>query len=363
MKQPKSFYRPWVDCTARYIPDPLWRLRYLQSVAPPPAPPPHRVPKVLAISVVCALLLGAAPLRPRIPPPLPTRRLPLPSPTPAANQALLPAVWIVEGGSDFDLYSNGLRIENRYATTNRPRSYRAFPLHDDAASGELRMEPAGIVYHTTESLQAPFDASQNNVLKRVSESLADYVQRRRAYNFLIDRFGRVYRIVREEDAANHAGHSIWADDSSVYIGLNDSFLGISFEAKTAGLPGPEKVNPAQIRSGAMLTELLRYRYRIPPQDCVTHAQVSVNPSNFQIGYHTDWGSRFPFQELGLPDNYVLPIPALTIFGFSFDSAFVQRAGDRLSATAEQSLAPHREALRRRYLRIARSLHQTPSAAE
>ena len=33
------------------------------------------------------------------------------------------------------------------------------------------------------------------------------------YNFLIDRFGRVYRVVQESDAANHAGNSIWAEPS------------------------------------------------------------------------------------------------------------------------------------------------------
>jgi hypothetical protein len=220
---------------------------------------------------------------------------------------------------------------------------------------DLRTQPVGIVYHTTESLQAPFEASQNDVLKRVSESLADYVQRRRAYNFLIDRFGRVYRVVREEDAANHAGHSIWADDSSIYINLNDSFLGISFEAETAALPGAERVNPAQVRAGAMLTEMLRCRYGIAARNCVTHAQVSVNPSNFRIGYHTDWAGSFPFQRLGLPDNYALPLPAVTLFGFTYDPAFVERAGDRLAASAQQDTPASVQAARRRYLQLAKNV--------
>ena len=102
----------------------------------------------------------------------------------------------------------------------------------DGSSGEKRTEPVGIVYHTTESLQAPFEPGQNNVLKRVGESLLEYVRRRRCYNFLIDRFGRVFRIVNESDAADHAGHSVWADDRYFYVNLNDSFIGISFEAQT-----------------------------------------------------------------------------------------------------------------------------------
>jgi N-acetyl-anhydromuramyl-L-alanine amidase AmpD len=45
-------------------------------------------------------------------------------------------------------------------------------------------------------------------LKRIGESLLAYVRRKQAYNFVIDRFGRVYRVVPESDAANHAGNSI-----------------------------------------------------------------------------------------------------------------------------------------------------------
>jgi hypothetical protein len=313
--------------------------------------------RVFAVSVLCAILLGAAPRHPSV----------VPTPhTPRHTSAIVPlsaaptlafAVWTVENTPEFELFSNGLRIENRYATANRPRSYRAFPLRADSpTAADTRTDPVGIVFHTTESLQAPFDASQNAVLKRVSESLAEYVQRRRAYNFLIDRFGRVYRIVREADAANHSGHSIWADDSFIYINLNDSFLGVSFEAETAVLPGADKVNSAQVRAGTMLTEMLRSRYRIDPRNCVTHAQVSVNPSNFRIGYHTDWAGSFPFQRLGLPDNYALPLPAVTLFGFTYDTAFVDRAGDRLADSARQSANPARDAARRRYRQFAASLH-------
>ena len=188
-------------------------------------------------------------------------------------------------------------------------------------SGERRTEPVGIVYHTTESLQAPFEPGQNNVLKRVGESLLEYVRRRRCYNFLIDRFGRVFRIVNESDAADHAGHSVWADDRYFYVNLNDSFIGISFEAQTVAGETTTSAGSAQVRAGAMLTEMLRSRYKIPGGNCVTHAQVSVNPSNMQIGYHVDWASSFPFEGLGLPDNYATPSPAISLFGFAFDASF------------------------------------------
>jgi len=53
----------------------------------------------------------------------------------------------------------------------------------------------------------------------------------------------------------------------------------------------------------MLTRMLRSRYSIAAENCVTHAQVSVNPSNMQLSYHVDWAAAFSFAALGLPDNY------------------------------------------------------------
>jgi hypothetical protein len=64
----------------------------------------------------------------------------------------------------------------------------------------------------------------------------------------------------------------------------------------------------------------------------------VNPSNFRIGYHTDWASSFPFERLGLPDNYRLPLPSIALFGFQYDANFVERAGPRLAEAASQSVA-------------------------
>ena len=43
---------------------------------------------------------------------------------------------------------------------------------------------------------------------------------------MIDRFGRVFRIVHESDIANHAGLSVWGDERGAYVNLNASFLEI-----------------------------------------------------------------------------------------------------------------------------------------
>ena len=115
--------------------------------------------------------------------------------------------------------------------------------------------------------------------------------------------------------------------------------------------------------------MLRSRYKIPGQNCVTHAQVSVNPSNMQIGYHVDWASSFPFERLGLPDNYATPSPAVLLFGFGYDASFEQRAGVRLAAgavvadrglaeqakSAHMSPAAYRRALHTRFLKIMASV--------
>jgi hypothetical protein len=258
-----------------------------------------------------------------------------PKPVPQAQTGAVACVWLVDKSTDSETYSNGLRIDTRFETANHPRTYLAFPVdRPDDGEGVIRNAVEGIVFHTTESRQIPFEASANGALKQIGESLIDFVRRKRAYHFLIDRFGRVYRTVPESDAANHAGYSVWSDDNWLYLNLNESFLGVSFEAQTE--PGQEEpgVSPAQIHSAIMLTEMLRDRYSIPAGNCVTHAQVSINPENMQIGFHTDWASSFPFAQLGLPDNYARALPAVTVFGFEYDATFLHWAGTRLCAGVE-----------------------------
>jgi hypothetical protein len=225
-----------------------------------------------------------------------------------------------------------LRVDNHFLVTTHPRSYLAFPA--DGSQPVRGTELAGIVFHTTESAQAPFEAGENRVLKRIGESLLEYVRRRQAYNFVLDRFGRVYRVVPEDEAANHSGNSVWADESWFYVNLNESFLGISFEAASpetvnSGVQADLEINPAQVRSAAMLIEMLRRRYRIPASNYVTHAQVSVNPSNMQVGLHVDWASGFPFAAVGLDDNYAAALPSLWAYGFDYDANFSRRAGARM----------------------------------
>lgn len=342
-KQRPTATRPSVEWAAGQIEDPVVRLRFLTTVAPPAVSPrsvrrrfwirlsPLLLPVLLGPFFLAGALGRIEPARPVAQPAFPRVIL----------ERVSPDIWLVESAGGSETYSNGLRIDNRFSTHNHPRSYLAFPAGPAAKVGGVgRTEPAGIVFHTTESRQAPFEAAQNGSLKKIGESLLEYVQRKRAYHFLIDRFGRVYRLVVESDAASHAGYSVWADEKWAYVNLNESFLGVSFETQTAPGQLDPAITPGQERAAAMLTEMLRGRYRIPAANCVTHAQVSVNPSNMRIGYHTDWASSFPFERLGLPDNYVRALPSLAKFGFEYDPSFLHWAGSRLYAgveLAEESL--------------------------
>jgi hypothetical protein len=284
-----------------------------------------------------------------------------------------PDIWPVEQTKEYDLYSNGLRIENRLAISNDPRWY-CLIARSSGKPGPFRAQPAGIVFHTTESDQAPFEAEQTHALRRIGQQLLLYVRSKRAYHFVIDRFGRVHRIVVESDAANHAGHSVWADSKWSYLDLNASFLGVAFEARMQADQPP--ITEAQLRAAKALTEMLRAKYNVPAGNCVTHAQVSVNPSNMRIGWHTDWGSSFPFQQMGLPDNYQIPNPSLYLFGFEYDQAYTSSTGPDLQkglalaeervreAAAERGVAvsEYRKILQQRF-REAQSAFQHNSADE
>jgi hypothetical protein len=217
---------------------------------------------------------------------------------------------------------------------------------------------------------APFEEDHNGSLKRAGHGLLEFVRRERSYHYVIDRFGRVFRIVEEGDKAFHAGNSVWADSDWIYSGLNDSFFGVAFEAQTRPADEVSPVNSAQVHAARILTDMLRSRYGIAPENCVAHAQVSVNPSNGRAAFHTDWSAHLPFEELGLPDNYRRPLPSMVLFGFAFDGALADEgsAGFRqmlLSVETEihNEAAAHgltvehyRQSLLQRYRDVVGALH-------
>jgi hypothetical protein len=315
-----------IERRAQEISDPLERLRYLrQATGTEDSPRSGRHWKLLVsfvLAVVTVPLYSVSDANVRR-----TLDLKLPLQAPGKRASDIPNVWLVDKNNEFEVYSNGLRVETQLSVSNEPRWYSPIPRGGEAQIGPRRSQPAGIVFHTTESDHVPFQPDQNHALKRIGKELLLYVRNKRAYHFLIDRFGRVHRIVNESDTANHAGKSVWADSRWSYLNLNDSFLGIAFEARTE--PDQPPANQAQIHAAKVLTDMLRSKHNLAAENCITHAQVSVNPSNRRIGWHTDWGNNFPFEDIGLPDNYVQPTPALSVFGFGYDAAYMERTGPAL----------------------------------
>jgi len=394
-----------IERKAQNIGDPIARLKYLRRVTAEPEPPKRRNPVryvPFCLAVLLLTLRSDARLRHA------TEIHHAASPSGSEIQGV-PNVWRVEATKDYEVFSNGLRIENDLAVANQPRSYRLIsvdeqgrtappplnpmpalprPPHpavkkdlrrlspvtdglpfEDGRSPSQRNIPAGIVFHTTESDQVPFEPGQQRNLQRITRDTLLFVRNKRAYHFLIDRFGRVHRIVAESDSANHAGNSIWADSRWLYLELNQSFLGVAFEAAMQN--DQARITEAQTHSAKVLTEMLRSKYNIPAANCVTHAQVSVNPDNMRIGWHSDWGKGFPFHEVGLPDNYQQALPSLYLMGFEYDTLYVNSTGPGIwqgLATAEERLREASEAhrmpvpryralLRRRYSDEIRALHQ------
>lgn len=250
-------------------------------------------------------------------------------------------VWLVERGEGFERYSNGARITNTYEVENHARRYFTFTQGGTESVGEPQTKPVGILYHTSESDLVPFVEGNSDSIEFRSKNLLDYVRKNKSYNYVIDRFGQIYRVVRDEDAAFHAGNSVWSDAHATYVGLNESFIGVCFETKADVGDSSEQLTEAQVLAGRLLTQVLRSRYQIDDADCVTHGLVSVNPSNMRIAFHRDWARGFPFEALGLSDKYKVPPASVAELGFAYDDDVVAKIGGRLwpgVAAAEEEFA-------------------------
>jgi hypothetical protein len=142
---------------------------------------------------------------------------------------------------------------------------------------------------------------------------------------------------------------------------------VAFEADSQ--TNQEPISASQVHAATLLTGMLRSKYNLPAENCVTHAQVSVNPSNMRIGWHTDWGHAFPFADIGLPDNYEIPNPALYMFGFEYDQGYVNSTGPGIrkglaiaqeltfasAAARGMTLAGYRHILQKRYHNLRAAL--------
>ncbi len=282
-------------------------------------------------------------------------------------------VWQVETAGDTELYSNGLEIHNDHLTHSEPRRYavlNAGPGLDDMNvawdRADWRSKPAGIMYHTTVSdTVPPLERSQNQLIRDRSERLLGYIAREKLYNFVIDRFGRVWRLLPETEVAYHAGYSMWQSAGERYFNLNDSFIAVGFESRPEAVgpdvPAEVAITDAQIRSAGLLTAMLRERFGISEANCVAHEMVSLNPDNYRIGYHTDWLGRFPFERIGLSDNYREPPAAVADWGFTYDKSLLTTLGGDVWPGMKQAVRRFAQEARSRGLseeELRRSRRQT-----
>lgn len=276
-----------------------------------------------------------------------------PSASVIAVQAFLPdyrpeKVWLVEQTSEYERYSNGGRILRRYETENHPRFYLRYPRDWTAGSAEPveGSEPVGIIYHSSESDIVPFTADNSASIQARTNGLIEYIRARRSYNYLIDRFGEIYRIVRDDHAAHHAGHSLWADEENLYVGLNESFIGICFESTSASGGLDEQLTEAQLTSGRALTAILRSKYHLSDANCTTHGLVSIDPARGTIAHHHDWVRNFPFAAFSLSDKYRLAPVSVARYGFGTDEEVLAKLGGRVwegAAAGEAELRQRAEA--------------------
>lgn len=240
-------------------------------------------------------------------------------------------VWMdeVDKEKGWEHWSNGCLILTQYETENYPRSYYTIPRGSETVGDQVRHDIVGIVYHTSESDIIPFIPTNNDEIQKRSQGLIEYIRNKKAYNYVIDRVGRIYRVVRDDHTAFHAGDSIWSDEKNTYVVLNHSFLGICFESTVKADTLEETLTDAQLDSGRLLTNVLRTKYGIEDANCTTHGLVSVSPERMLIAFHHDWVRNFPFELMGLSDKYKVQPANMAQYGFTYDDEIITKLGNRL----------------------------------
>jgi hypothetical protein len=312
----------------------------------------------------------------------------------AGNSEIFPKylkepIWLVEKKPTGEIYSNGLHVITTHTVENIPRIYYPCPknLHSSPSQYPATSRIAGILYHASESDIFPFKPEMNKSIKRYTNALIRYLKQKKCYHYFIDRFGRVYRLVKEDHAAYHAGKSIWVDEEWIYLNLNHAFIGICFESKDFEETDdvkpttnrkPKSISPhikptntavftaAQLNTGKELTDWLRVKYNISQDNCVPHALASVNREKMLIGHHLDLSRGFPFSKFGLSNKYLEPLPSMVEFGFSYDDYFekifdgnlwpgIRTAEKLLEQRAEESnidLVTYQKNLQKRFIRYS-----------
>jgi N-acetylmuramoyl-L-alanine amidase-like protein len=274
----------------------------------------------------------------------PSEPAPAPSPTPSFPEFVSnKKVYLFGKEGEYEKWSNGCNISTKYETDNHPRAYYAIPRGSETNGDQFSEKSdkiVGILYHTPENPM--FDLTPDNTkrIQNSSRELMEDVRNHKKYNYLINRIGDIYRIVRDDQVAYHAGDSLWADANNYYVWLNESFIGVCFESKFDGASSLDQIlTEPQINSGRRLTEVLRAKYNIDDANCTTHGLVAVAPDEMLIARHHDWVHFFPFEAMGLSNKYKVRPPSIIDYGFTHnEEVLAKKLGGKLwegAAMAEE----------------------------
>lgn len=100
-------------------------------------------------------------------------------------------------------------------------------------------------------------------------------------HYLIDRDGKVYQLVKEDQRAWHAGVSQWRGDAS----LNHSSIGIEMQNK--GEDSGEPYTEDQYQALAQLLKSIMMRHNISPENVLAHSDIATDRKD-DPGAHFDW---------------------------------------------------------------------------
>ena len=119
-------------------------------------------------------------------------------------------------------------------------------------------------------------AAADRPLRGTSQGLLRYVQKNRLYHYVIDRFGRVFRVVAEESKANHAGNSVWANAGRVYKQITR----LRIEGHTDS-DGNDAANLklSEARANAVMSALIKRHVDPPRVHAGTPARVELRLRN------------------------------------------------------------------------------------
>ena len=122
--------------------------------------------------------------------------------------------------------------------------------------------------------------SERESLKRLCNPLSKV-----SCHYLINKKGKIYRLVNEKNIAWHAGKSKWGKHN----GLNKNSIGIELVNKGHKL-GYEKFNNMQILQLTNLCIFLKRKYKIKPKNILGHSDIAPLRK-------IDPGEKFPWAKL------------------------------------------------------------------